>query len=259
MNKYIASLSKRSKVSIFMASFLLVCGFAHAATTVTVDDNNKVTVSPGIAQPVVYASAPAPVVVTREILPGDFEGRISQINYSQNWIAIQDSNGTNHQVSVKQDIINGYRIGDYVQVRPTTDVTIITLQENPRDFEGEIIRVDMSQSQIVVLDTNGRERRVQLKQGMIGTYKVDDYVRIHLMADLREAKTIETVSGMKSLDGNVVMLDSQGSRMIVRDSRGNERNVIVRQGMITTYRVGNQVRVYQLEDREDVQLIRVIR
>ena len=53
--------------------------------------------------------------------------------------------------------------------------------------------VDSSSNMIVVHDTMGHDRRVQLKEGMISSYKVDDYVRVHLMADLKEAKTINTV------------------------------------------------------------------
>ncbi len=252
------------KQLMFIALLLLVSFKAQAATTVTVDDNNNVTVNQPnrVIQPIVTETVvlqQTPVVITREAIAGAFEGRIVEVNYSRNQITIQDANGADRQVSVKSEVINSYRVGDYVQIRPTADLTIITLEENPKDFEGEIIRVDMSKNQILVQDTNGRERRVQMKQGMISTYKVDDYVRVHLMADLKEAKTVETVRDMGRLDGYIVKVDSQGSRMVVRDTHNNERTVLVRQGMITNYRVGNQVRVYQLADHEDVQLVRVIR
>lgn len=252
------------KKLLFVFMFLLMSSSARATTTVAVDDNNKVIVTQPsvVVQPVLTETVVVnqmPVVITREAIAGDFEGRIAEVNYSRSQITIQDTNGTDRQVLVKPEMINSYRVGDYVQVRPTADLTIITVEENPKDFEGEIIRVDMSKSQIVVQDTNGRERRVQLKRGMISTYKVDDYVRIHLMADLKEAKTIETVRNMGRHDGYVVRVDPQGSRMVVRDTHGSERTVLVRQGMITSYRVGNQVRVYQLADHEDVQLVRVIR
>jgi hydrogenase maturation factor len=245
---------------VFM--FLLISLPAQASTTVTVDDNSTVTVeqTQAVTQPAVTETVvvnETPVLTTQEVMAGDFEGRISQINYSQSWVMVQDANGTERQVSVKPDMINSYRIGDYVLIHPTSSVTLITMEENPKDFEGEIIRVDTAKGQIIVQDTNGRERRVQMKQGMIGTYKVDDYVRIHLMADLKEAKTIETVN-VGRLDGSVVRVDPQDSRMVIRDTQGNERTVLVRQGSITTYRVGNQVRVYQLADHEDVQLVRVI-
>ncbi len=252
------------KKLMFIALLLLVSFKAQAATTVTVDDNNNVTVNQPnrVIQPIVTETVvlqQTPVVITREAIAGAFEGRIVEVNYSRNQITIQDANGTDRQVSVRPDVINSYRVGDYVQIRPTADLTIITIEENPKDFEGEIIRVDMSKNQILVQDTNGRERRVQMKQGMISTYKVDDYVRVHLMADLKEAKTVETVRDMGRLDGYIVRVDSQGSRMVIRDTHNNERTVLVRQGMITNYRVGNQVRVYQLADHEDVQLVRVIR
>ncbi len=255
---------KRTTVSLSVVSLLLVSAGAQATTTVTVDDSSKVTVSqPNVAvQPVVTETVvlqPTPVVITKEATAGAFEGRITEVNYSQNWITLQDANGTDRQVSVNPDMINSYRVGDAVQIRPTADLTVITLEENPKDFEGEIIRMDLSKGQIVVQDTTGRERRVQLKQGMIGTYKVDDYVRVHLMADLKEAKTIETLRNVGRHDGYVVRVDPQGSRMVIRDTRGNEKTVLVRQGTITSYSVGNQVRVYQLAGHEDVQLVRVIR
>jgi len=60
-------------------------------------------------------------------------------------------------VSVKPGMINNYRIGDYVLIHPTVCALVTLEEENPKDFEGEIIRVDMPQSQIVVQDTNGRE------------------------------------------------------------------------------------------------------
>ncbi len=264
MKQFDGSFIKKMYGSLFIASLLLVSSNAQAATTVTVDDNSNVIVNRPtvVVQPVVTETVvlqQTPVIITREAIAGAFEGRIVEVNYSQNHITIQDVNGANRQVLVKSEMINSYRVGDYVQIRPTADLTIITIEENPKDFEGEIIRVDMSKSQIVVQDTNGRERRVQLKQGMISTYRVDDYVRIHLMTDLKEAKTIETVRNMGRHDGYVVRVDAQGSRMVIRDTHGNERTVLVRQGMITSYRVGNQVRVYQLADHEDVQLVRIIR
>jgi hypothetical protein len=252
---------KKVYVLSFVLSLLLISLPVWAETTVTVDNNNnKVTVNQnqpsGEPQQTVTQ---VPVVVTNVINTGAFEGRVVEVNYAQNLIVVQDSSGVNRQVLSKPEMINGYRVGDYVQVRPTADLTVITLEENPKDFEGEIIRVDIPKGQIIVLDTNGRERRVQLKQGMISAYTVDDYVRVHLMADLKEAKTIETVRDIRRLDGSIVTVDAQGSRMVVRDSHGNERTVLVRQGMITSYRVGNYVRVYQLADRDDVQLVRVIR
>lgn len=236
---------------------LLACSWpAHATTTVTVDDGNKVTVT----QPGGYVQAVAtPVVVTSEAISGNFEGRIVEMDYSRYQIFVNDTDGINREVSVRPEMINHYRIGDYVVIRPAADVTVIALEENPKDFEGEIIRVDMSENQMVVQDTNGRERRVQLKQGMIGTYKVDDYVRIHLMADLKEAKTIETIRGVRNIEGRIVSVDTPSSRIVVRGTDGKDSAVIVRQGQIDNYRVGDNVRIYLLTNRDQVQVIRVIR
>ncbi len=253
MNQWIRNFINRTNIPLFIALFLLVSLKAQAATTVTVDNNDKVTVT----QPNVQAAV-IPVVITQQVMAGDFEGRIVEVDYSQNQIIVQDSNGVNRQVLVTPDMINNYRIGDTVLIHPTTAVTLITMEENPKDFEGEIIRVDMSKSQIVVQDTSGRERRGQLKQGMIGTYKVDDYVRIHLMADLKEAKTIETIRDVRNLEGNIVSVDTSRSQIVVRGADGKDSTVLLRQGQINNYRMGDHVRIYLLANHEQVQVIRII-
>lgn len=243
-------------IGSFIGLLLLVSFNAQAATTVTVDNNEKVIVT----QPVGYIPVVAtPVVITREAPATDFEGWIVGMDFSRDQILVRDADGRDREVLVKAGTINSYRIGDYVLIHPTTAITLITMQENPKVFEGEIIRVDMSKSQIVVQDTNGRERRVQLKQGMISTYKVDDYVRIHLMADLKEAKTIETISEVKSLDGSIVSFDTLSSQIVVRGTDGKDSAVLLRQGQANNYRVGDHVRVYLLADQKQVQVIRVIR
>jgi len=246
------------KRPIFIALLCLVTSNAYAATTVTVDSNENIAVS----QPVVVAQPVAvsvPAVITREAVAGDFEGRIVGINYPLNQVVVREDNNNERLLTVTPDVINSYRVGDYVIVHPTADVTVLTMQDNPKDFEGDIIRVDMSDNQLVVLDTNGRERKVQLKQGMIGTYKVDDYVRIHLMEDLKEAKTIETLRNVRNFEGRVVSIDSAKSVIVVRDTHDKEAIVIVRQGLINNYSIGQQVRIYTLPDHNEAQLIRVIR
>src|SRR3989338_3107964 len=164
MKKLTGSFMKKTYVSLFIVSLMLVSSNAHSTTTVTVDDNSSVTVNhPNVVvQPFVNEMVvlqQTPVVITQQRIAGDFEGRIVEVNFSRSQITIQDANGTDRQVLVKPEMINSYRVGDYVQVRPTADLTIITLQESPRDFEGEIIRVDIPRNEIVVQDTNGRERR----------------------------------------------------------------------------------------------------
>ena len=264
MKQLMGSFMQKTHVSLFIVMLLLVSLKVQAATTVTVDNNDNVTVnqSNGVVPPVITETVvltQTPVVIIREAIVGAFEGRIVEVNFSRSQITLQDANGTDRQVLVKPEMINSYRVGDYVQIRPTADLTIITLEENPKDFEGDIIRVDMSKSQIVVLDTNGRERKVQLKQGMISTYKVDDYVRIHLMADLKEAKTIETINDVRNLEGSVVNIDSSRSQIIVRDEHGKDSAVLVRQGLINNYSIGQRVRIYILPNHDEAQLIRVIR
>ncbi len=203
--------------------------------------------------------AAAPMIVTRTEITGDFEGRITQVNYTQNMITINDTNGRDRQVSVKPEIINNYRVGDYVQIRPMTDLTVITIEENPRDFEGEVTGIDGTKGRIVVLDTNGRERKFQLKQGTYNNYKVDDYVRVHLSSDLRDALTIKTLNDVRNLEGRIITIDAPRSWILVRGTNGKENAVFVRQGQIQNYRVGDQVRIYTLENLDQVQTIRVIR
>lgn len=80
------------------------------------------------------------------------------------------------------------------QAVAVTEVPVVILKnEEVRDFEGTIVRVDYRANEIVVRDTTGRERRVIVKQGMIGQYKVDDRVRVQLMADMKEARMIRVV------------------------------------------------------------------
>ena len=171
---------------------------AFASTVVTVDSGDKVVVTQSAD---VHAVAAAPVIVKREPVAGDFEGRIADIDYARHVILVHDSNAQMREVPVAPEQINQYRIGDYVHIHPTEAVALITTEaENPREFEGEIIRVDIPKGQIVVLDTTGRERKVQLRQGMIGTYKTEDYVRIGLMSDIKEAKTMEAISAARHIE-----------------------------------------------------------
>lgn len=168
--------------------FLLIASHA-GATTVTVDDQtNTVVVQP---ETVVLQ----PVVMQTIDITADFEGEIERMNKITRVLDIIDTEGRTRQVSVSQDVINTYRVGDFVRIHPTPGVREVTFyrEESSRDVEGRIVNVDNSQNTISVREANGRDRRIKLKQGMISGYKVDDYVRIHLMADLKEAKMIRTI------------------------------------------------------------------
>ena len=134
---------------------------------------------------------------------------------------------------------------------------IVTTTEDPRKLEGEIIRVDYPGHQIVVRDINGRERKVLLKQGMISTYKVDDYVRIYLMADLKEAKTIETLT-TADLDGDIASIDYTNNVIIVREN-GRDSRVILRPELVRSYKAGDHVRLYVLSPYAEMQEARLIR
>lgn len=69
--------------------------------------------------------------------------------------------------------------------------------EDP-DLEGPIVRIDYTKSIILVRNDlenkiGKRDYRVKVKQGMIGGYMKDDWIKVWLMADRREAAHIELV------------------------------------------------------------------
>lgn len=144
-----------------------------------------------------------------------------------------------------------------VVVRETP--VVITREENPRDFEGEIVKVETSRGaapdnqaggEIVVRDMFGRDRRVQIKPGWIGNYKVGDYVEVHLMADLKEAKDINTIKRTPDFEGTVVTVDTPTNVIVVRDSRSQDRSVQIVPDLITSYKVGDRVRLYEVTARD---------
>lgn len=135
---------------------------------------------------------------------------------------------------------------------------LLIKEDDPRRFEGEIIKVDYPKSQIVVHDTNGRDRRVIVKQGMISNYKVDDYVQVHLMADLREAKMIHIARHLSRYDGTIIQADPAVNYIIVRDTVGKERTALLVPGTVSQYRAGHRVRVYVVQDTEEARFIRVL-
>src|SRR5207253_3199045 len=104
---------------------------------------------------------------------------------------------------------------------------IVTKTEDPRELEGEIVRVDYPRSQMVIRDIDGRERKVIVKQGMINNYKVDDYVKVYLMADMKEAKSI-TTKRTADIEGEVVGIDYARNQIVVRDRDGADRAVFAR-------------------------------
>lgn len=176
---------------LLVLSLLLSSGSVYAATTVTVDDNSTVQVNTGQPQ----AVGAHEVAITHVDSAADFEGEIERIDRSTRVMDVIDTEGRTRQVLVRQDALEVYRTGDFVRIHPIAGEreVVFVREESNRDLEGRIINVDNSQSTITVKDAQGRDRRVKLKQGMISNYKVDDFVRIHLMADLKEAKMIRTI------------------------------------------------------------------
>jgi predicted RNA-binding protein len=200
--------SKKSRVSLFALFALLVlpvCLPSQADTTVVVDENNRVVqVSQNQPQMLVVQEVPTlvtqtvvaqPVIVTTVDNSADFEGEIEKIDRAAGSMEVIDTEGRSRQVFINQATMDYYRSGDYVRIHPiagTREVTFVRGESN-RYLEGRITRVDLAANSITVHDTRGRDKKIDLKQGMVTGYKVDDYVRIHLAADLKEAKMIRTI------------------------------------------------------------------
>ena len=144
-------------------------------------------------------------------------------------------------------------------VAVTATPVIIAQERNEKEFEGEIIRVDYPNSLIVVRDRDGRDRKVIVKQGMINNYKVDDYVEVTLMADMKEAKMIHIVRDLPRFEGRVIAVDSNVNHIIIREGNGKERTVLVATGMTTYFKAGDSVRIYAVPDQQrEVRFIRVL-
>ena len=135
---------------------------------------------------------------------------------------------------------------------------VIVKEDNSKEFEGEILSVDYPESQILVRDTTGRDRRVIVKQGMINNYKVGDYVKVELMADLKEAKMIRIVKDVSHFEGTVVTIVPTANQLVVRDA-GQDRTVVVAAGMTEFFKPGDRVRIYLLTSGDEVRYIRVLR
>ena len=67
------------------------------------------------------------------------------------------------------------------------------------DVEGRISGIHYQKGEIVVSnvltgkDVGAREKRIRLKPGMIGDYKIMDYVKVKLTPDKKRAAEIELV------------------------------------------------------------------
>ena len=78
------------------------------------------------------------------------------------------------------------------------------------------------------------------------------------MEALREAKTIHT-KRTADLEGDIVTTDHARSQIVVHDSDGVDRVVILNPMMSSSYKVGDHVRLYVLSDYPDVKEVRLIR
>ncbi len=145
------------------------------------------------------------------------------------------------------------------QTVPVVDATpvIIARENNPKEFEGEIIQVDLPEHQILVRDAEGRDRRVTVKQGMINNYKVDDYVQVSLMEDLKEAKMIHVVQDAFHFEGTIVGVDSSTNHIVVRDKTQTDKTVLVASGMTAYFKTGDRVRIYLVPEYKEARFIRI--
>lgn len=136
---------------------------------------------------------------------------------------------------------------------------VLMEQQDPRNLEGTVIKVNLVGRELLVRDINGRERQVKMmKQSMINNYKAGDYVQIYLTRDLTEAKKIRTKQ-MPDLEGDIVGVDMGTNVIIVRDTNGIDRSAIIRPTMIRGYRVGDRVRFYAVSENDNIQEAQIIR
>ncbi len=136
---------------------------------------------------------------------------------------------------------------------------VLMEQQDPRNLEGTVVKVNLVGRELLVRDINGRERQVKMmKQSMINNYKTGDYVQIYLTRDLTEAKKIRTKQS-PDLEGDIVAVDMNTNVIVVRDTNGVDRSAIIRPSMIRGYRVGDRVRFYAVSENADIQEAQIIR
>ena len=187
------------KKSINMAVVLFSALFSSmpvlAATTVTVEDNKTTVVQEAVPQAVVVQQEPVPVVVATTEDPRELEGEITIVDYPENQIVVQDINGREKRVLIKQGMINGYNVGDYVQIYLMADLkeakTIHTRRTS--DLEGDIVVADYTKNQIVVRDAAGMDHVVILSPGMNSSYQAGDHVRLYIVSDYPDMKEVRLI------------------------------------------------------------------
>jgi|APTNR8051073442_1049403.scaffolds.fasta_scaffold48688_2 sulfite reductase alpha subunit-like flavoprotein len=168
----------------------------------------------------------------------------------------QTPNQTTTQTSSTQVIVQPAGTQTVLlQKRPV----ILVEQQDPRNLEGRIVKVNLVERELTVHDVNGRDRQVKmLKQSLINNYKTGDYVQIYLTKDLTEVKKIRT-KREPDLEGDIVSVDPVANVIVVRDVNGTDRNAMIQPNMIRGYRVGDRVRFYVVSENTDLQEAQVIR
>lgn len=58
------------------------------------------------------------------------------------------------------------------------------------ELQGQIKTIDYVKNVFLLKDERGFEKRIMAKQGMIGTFKVGDRVKVKMMKDNKEAKMV---------------------------------------------------------------------
>ena len=138
------------------------------------------------------------------------------------------------------------------------EYTVTSAVVDPAWLEGQVTKVDVTAYQVTVRDIDGRERRINLKQGMINNQKVGDYVRIQLTPDLKDAMMVR-VQTDADIEGEVVRIDRNLNQVVLRQRNGAERVIVLRSTMLDNYKVGDTLRLYVVSDYSDVTEVNVIR
>ncbi len=200
------------KKLLYLTGILLLMPSAALATTVTIDDQSQ----PAAVQTVetVQANPPAAVVTTTTTTDPAIPAGVYTTTTTERTVVIKET------------------------------PVVVVREDNPREFEGEVISVSYKPDRLQIRDATGRDRRVDVKPGMINNYKRGDYVRVQMMVDNREAKMINVIKNVSLLDGRVIGLDPAGNQIIVRDASANDRTVVVAPGMANNFRTGERVRIY---------------
>jgi ribosomal protein L21E len=193
-NKCFASVKQLKIVSTLAIAGVLISMPVFAATTVTVDDNSRVTVDQGLPETVVLQTQPI-VVVQEAKDPQELEGEITRVDLSNGEIVVRDADNREKRVLLKEGMISNYKVGDYVQIYLRNGLNEAkTIKTQPSaDLEGQVVAVDTSRSVIVVRDERGKDNTVIVNSDMNGKNKVGDRVRLYVVSDSPNVQEVRLI------------------------------------------------------------------